>query len=71
MVDEGIEGVVALGMRGNGDLSLSDGDGIELREAAACPLHGLLQQGVEDLHVGAAGHLGHDPAILLVEGHLG
>ncbi|OLF18845.1 glycosyl hydrolase [Actinophytocola xanthii] len=30
MVDEEFEGVVTLGMRGNGDVSLPDGDGIEL-----------------------------------------
>lgn len=30
MVDEDFEGVVTLGMRGNGDVSLPDGDGIEL-----------------------------------------
>ena len=30
MVDEGFEGVVTLGMRGNGDTGLPDGDGIEL-----------------------------------------
>lgn len=30
MVDEDIEGVVTLGMRGNGDVSLPDGDGIDL-----------------------------------------
>lgn len=30
MVAEGFEGVVTLGMRGNGDVSLPDGDGIEL-----------------------------------------
>ncbi|MFJ8060773.1 glycosyl hydrolase 115 family protein [Streptomyces sp. NPDC096142] len=30
MVDQGFEGVVTLGMRGNGDTSLPDGDGIEL-----------------------------------------
>ncbi|MFE7657683.1 glycosyl hydrolase 115 family protein [Streptomyces bottropensis] len=30
MVDEDFEGVVTLGMRGNGDTSLPDGDGIEL-----------------------------------------
>lgn len=30
MTDEDIEGVVTLGMRGNGDVSLPDGDGIEL-----------------------------------------
>lgn len=32
MVDEEIEGVVTLGMRGNGDTQLPDGDGIELME---------------------------------------
>ena len=32
MVDEGFEGVVTLGMRGNGDVSLPDGDGIELMQ---------------------------------------
>ncbi|MGW2637648.1 glycosyl hydrolase 115 family protein [Streptomyces sp. NPDC001348] len=32
MVDEGFEGVVTLGMRGNGDTSLPDGDGIELMQ---------------------------------------
>jgi hypothetical protein len=30
MVEQGIEGVVTLGMRGNGDVSLPDGDGIDL-----------------------------------------
>ncbi|WP_306190398.1 glycosyl hydrolase 115 family protein [Streptomyces sp. MK5] len=30
MADQGFEGVVTLGMRGNGDTSLPDGDGIEL-----------------------------------------
>ncbi|MFG1806776.1 glycosyl hydrolase 115 family protein [Streptomyces sp. NPDC049040] len=30
MADQGFEGVVTLGMRGNGDTSLADGDGIEL-----------------------------------------
>ena len=30
MVKEGFEGVVTLGMRGNGDVSLPDGDGIDL-----------------------------------------
>jgi hypothetical protein len=33
MVREGFEGVVTLGMRGNGDVSLPDGDGIELMES--------------------------------------
>ena len=32
MVDEDFEGVVTLGMRGNGDVSLPDGDGIELMQ---------------------------------------
>jgi hypothetical protein len=32
MVDQGFEGVVTLGMRGNGDVSLPDGDGIELMQ---------------------------------------
>jgi Glycosyl hydrolase family 115/Gylcosyl hydrolase family 115 C-terminal domain len=33
MVDEGTEGVVTLGMRGNGDVSLPDGDGIDLMQS--------------------------------------
>ncbi|MFF8591434.1 glycosyl hydrolase 115 family protein [Streptomyces sp. NPDC015220] len=32
MVNQGFEGVVTLGMRGNGDTSLPDGDGIELMQ---------------------------------------
>ncbi|MQY10711.1 hypothetical protein SRB5_08240 [Streptomyces sp. RB5] len=32
MVQQGFEGVVTLGMRGNGDVSLPDGDGIELMQ---------------------------------------
>jgi hypothetical protein len=32
MVDEDFEGVVTLGMRGNGDVSLPDGDGIDLMQ---------------------------------------
>lgn len=32
MVDQNFEGVVTLGMRGNGDVSLPDGDGIELMQ---------------------------------------
>ena len=32
MKDEGFEGVVTLGMRGNGDVGLPDGDGIELMQ---------------------------------------
>ncbi|MEJ1202554.1 MULTISPECIES: glycosyl hydrolase 115 family protein [unclassified Streptomyces] len=33
MVEQDFEGVVTLGMRGNGDVSLPDGDGIELMES--------------------------------------
>jgi hypothetical protein len=33
MVEQGFEGVVTLGMRGNGDVGLPDGDGIELMES--------------------------------------
>ncbi|GAA5071954.1 glycosyl hydrolase 115 family protein [Thermocatellispora tengchongensis] len=33
MKEQGFEGVVTLGMRGNGDVSLPDGDGIELMES--------------------------------------
>jgi hypothetical protein len=33
MVNDDIEGVVTLGMRGNGDVSLPDGDGVELMES--------------------------------------
>ncbi|MFL6078107.1 MAG: glycosyl hydrolase 115 family protein [Mycobacteriales bacterium] len=32
MVDQNIEGVVTLGMRGNGDVSLPDGDGMDLMQ---------------------------------------
>jgi hypothetical protein len=32
MRDQGFEGVVTLGMRGNGDVSLPDGDGVDLME---------------------------------------
>jgi Glycosyl hydrolase family 115/Gylcosyl hydrolase family 115 C-terminal domain len=32
MVDQGYDGVVTLGMRGNGDVGLPDGDGIELMQ---------------------------------------
>jgi hypothetical protein len=32
MVDQNVEGVVTLGMRGNGDVSLPDGDGIDLMQ---------------------------------------
>jgi hypothetical protein len=32
MVDQNIDGVVTLGMRGNGDVSLPDGDGIDLMQ---------------------------------------
>ncbi len=33
MVDQSFEGVVTLGMRGNGDVSLPDGDGIDLMQS--------------------------------------
>jgi glycosyl hydrolase family 115 (putative glucuronidase) len=42
MSDEGVEGIVTLGMRGNGDASLSDGDGIELMEAILAGQRGIL-----------------------------
>ena len=53
MVDEDFEGVVTLGMRGNGDVSLPDGDGIELmqeiiasRAARSSP---TARQGLDDV----------------------
>jgi hypothetical protein len=42
MVDEDIEGVVTLGMRGNGDLELADGDGIDLMEEIIATQRGIL-----------------------------
>ncbi|TQM79448.1 glycosyl hydrolase family 115 (putative glucuronidase) [Saccharothrix saharensis] len=50
MKDEGFEGVVTLGMRGNGDASLSDGDGIELmREILASQRDILAREGMADV----------------------
>ncbi|MER5266244.1 glycosyl hydrolase 115 family protein [Actinosynnema sp. NPDC002837] len=50
MKDEGFEGVVTLGMRGNGDASLSDGDGIELmREILAAQREILAREGMADV----------------------
>jgi hypothetical protein len=42
MVDEDFEGVVTIGMRGNGDVSLPDGDGIELMENIIAAERGIL-----------------------------
>ncbi|WP_062214054.1 glycosyl hydrolase 115 family protein [Streptomyces sp. NBRC 109706] len=44
MVDEGFEGVVTLGMRGNGDVSLPDGDGIELMESIIASQREILDE---------------------------
>jgi len=44
MVDEGFEGVVTLGMRGNGDVSLPDGDGIELMQDIIATERGVLAE---------------------------
>ncbi|MFE9747739.1 glycosyl hydrolase 115 family protein [Saccharothrix saharensis] len=50
MKDEGFEGVVTLGMRGNGDASLPDGDGIELmREILASQREILAREGMADV----------------------
>ncbi|MFJ6672800.1 glycosyl hydrolase 115 family protein [Actinosynnema sp. NPDC091369] len=50
MKDEGFEGVVTLGMRGNGDVSLPDGDGIELmREILASQREILAREGMADV----------------------
>ncbi|WP_412519903.1 glycosyl hydrolase 115 family protein [Actinomadura madurae] len=43
MVDEDFEGVVTLGMRGNGDTSLPDGDGIELMQDIISSERSILQ----------------------------
>lgn len=43
MVDEDFEGVVTLGMRGNGDTSLPDGDGIELMQNIISSERSILQ----------------------------
>ncbi|MFR9721963.1 glycosyl hydrolase 115 family protein [Streptomyces sp. MS19] len=44
MVDQGFEGVVTLGMRGNGDVSLPDGDGIELMESILAAQREILRE---------------------------
>ncbi|MDT0345953.1 glycosyl hydrolase 115 family protein [Streptomyces litchfieldiae] len=44
MVEENFEGVVTLGMRGNGDVSLPDGDGIELMESILARQREILQE---------------------------
>lgn len=50
MKEQGFEGVVTLGMRGNGDVGLPDGDGIELmREILATQRRILAEQGMSDV----------------------
>ncbi|NGO10001.1 glycosyl hydrolase [Streptomyces sp. HC44] len=44
MVDQDFEGVVTLGMRGNGDTSLPDGDGIELMQEIIDTQRGILAE---------------------------
>ena len=44
MVDQGFEGVVTLGMRGNGDTSLSDGDGIDLMRTIIATQRDIIAQ---------------------------
>ncbi|WP_215448521.1 glycosyl hydrolase 115 family protein [Streptomyces sp. ATCC 21386] len=44
MVDQGFEGVVTLGMRGNGDTSLPDGDGIELMQEIIAAQRGIIEE---------------------------
>lgn len=44
MVDEDFEGVVTLGMRGNGDTSLPDGDGIELMREIITTQRGIIAE---------------------------
>ncbi|NAZ87770.1 glycosyl hydrolase 115 family protein [Kineococcus indalonis] len=44
MVDQGFEGVVTLGMRGNGDVALPDGEGIELMEEILASQRRILQE---------------------------
>ncbi|HEX4816579.1 MAG TPA: glycosyl hydrolase 115 family protein, partial [Nonomuraea sp.] len=49
MREQGFEGVVTLGMRGNGDVSLPDGDGIELMESIIASQRRILdQEGLSD-----------------------
>ncbi|UED87236.1 glycosyl hydrolase 115 family protein [Streptomyces profundus] len=52
MVDEGFEGVVTLGMRGNGDVSLPDGDGIELMESIIASQREILDELTDDALTG-------------------
>ncbi|RBM20857.1 glycosyl hydrolase 115 family protein [Streptomyces sp. PT12] len=47
MVDEGFEGVITLGMRGNGDVSLPDGDGIELMESILASQREIIEETFE------------------------
>ena len=51
MVDQKIEGVVTLGMRGNGDTGLADGDGIDLMNSIIAAERSILSQvtGLSDL----------------------
>lgn len=44
MVDQNIEGVVTVGMRGNGDTALSDGDGIDLMNQIITAERNILTQ---------------------------
>ncbi|RKN03837.1 glycosyl hydrolase 115 family protein [Streptomyces radicis] len=44
MVDEDFEGVITLGMRGNGDVSLPDGDGIELMESILASQREIIEE---------------------------
>ncbi|MGQ4387795.1 glycosyl hydrolase 115 family protein [Streptomyces sp. SAS_270] len=44
MVDQDFEGVVTLGMRGNGDTSLPDGDGVELMREIIDTQRGILKE---------------------------
>jgi hypothetical protein len=51
MVDEDIEGVVTLGMRGNGDVSLPDGDGIDLMAEILAAQRQILDQHTGDADI--------------------
>ncbi|MFD3584894.1 glycosyl hydrolase 115 family protein [Streptomyces sp. NPDC058683] len=44
MADQGFEGVVTLGMRGNGDTGLPDGDGIELMREIIAAQRGIIEE---------------------------